>query len=304
MLTAVRLGGYVGILGVVFGVAWAGGAVLRPEFTAPVAVEQHGEPAAAAAPPPPAVGLSATDAGYSLGVRTPAFAAGRATDLVLAVTGPDGRPAAALDPRADGAELRALVVRRDGAGFQALYPQRASDGTWTAPLTLPTAGTWRVITEFTPAGGVPTTLGTDVSVPGQFAPLDFPAARSAQVDDYVVRLDGDLRPGAPSAVFATISKDGRGVTDLEADRGAFGDVVALRAGDLAVVPVEAQTKAAPGDHSGPGIAFTTTVPTDGVYRLYLRFHHGGAEHLVDFTVPTFGTPAGAVPGTGHTGGHS
>jgi hypothetical protein len=301
MLTAVRLGGYVGILGVVFGVAWAGGAVLRPEFTAaPAAVEQHDAMAAPAAPSDVAAGLSSTDAGYSLSVTTPDFTAGRSTDLDLTVTGPDGRPPAALEPRADGSELRTLVVRRDGAGFQALYPQRTPEGTWTTPLRLPTAGTWRVITEFTPVGGVPTTLGTDVSVPGQFAPLDFPAARSAQVDDYTVRLDGDLRAGSPSAVFATIRKDGRGVTDLEADRGAFGDVVALRAGDLAVVPVEAQTAAAAGDHSGPGIAFTAAVPTEGLYRLYLRFHHAGEEHLVDFTVPTFGTPVAPAPMGGHS----
>jgi hypothetical protein len=300
MLTAVRLGGYVGILGVVFGVAWAGGSVLRPEFTAaPAVVEEHVEPVA---PPVVAAGLASTDAGYSLSVTSPDFVVGRTADLDLTVTGPDGRPAAALEPRADGAELRALVVRRDGAGFQALYPERTPDGTWTAPLRLPTAGTWRVITEFTPVGGVPTTLGSDFSVPGQFAPLDFPAARSAEVGDYTVRLDGDLRAGSSSAVFATISKDGRGVTDLEADRGAFGDVVALRAGDLAVVPVEAQTRAAPGDHSGPGIAFTTTVPTDGVYRLYLRFHHAGEEHLVDFTVPTFGMPT--LPTPPAQGGHS
>ncbi|GAA4559791.1 hypothetical protein [Pseudonocardia xishanensis] len=302
MLTAVRLGGYVGVLGVVFGVAWGGGAVLKPEFTStPAAVEPHAEDVAAMAEPAAAqaAGVSPTADGYTLTLDAPDFAVNRRADLALTVAGPDGRPVAGLDRRADGAELRALVVRRDGAGFQALYPERTARGGWSAPVRLPTAGAWRVITEFTPTGGVPTTLGTDLFVPGDFAPLDFPAARAAEVGDYTVRLDGDLRAGTESAIFATVSRAGRGVTDLEADRGTFGDIVALRAGDLAVVPVRAQTRAADGDRSGPGIAFTTTVPTEGIYRLYLRFRHAGEEQTVDFTVPTFGTPTTAQGGGGH-----
>jgi hypothetical protein len=314
MLTAVRLGAYVGVLGVVFGAAWGAGALSRPTLAppAPAAVEAPAgvhagmdlhagtDPGAhgtgAEVDRPGTDGLTATAGGYTLVPATTAVAADRATDLAFAVTGPDGAAVTSFAPRADGSELRLLVVRRDGAGLQVAHPERAADGTWRAPLRLPTPGTWRILAEFTPAGGTPLVLGTDVFAPGEHVPLEFPPARAAQVGGYQVRLDGDLRAGAESAIFATVSLDGRAVTDLEPERGTFGDIVALRAGDLAYTPVTAQTRAEPQDRSGPGIAFTTTVPTEGTYRLFLRFRHAGEIHTVDFTVPTTGaaTTTGGV----------
>ncbi|MCE0767778.1 hypothetical protein LWC35_33495 [Pseudonocardia kujensis] len=313
MLTAVRLGAYVGVLGVVFGAAWGAGSLARPALspaapaaataTATAPADAHagmgtgemgtGEMGTADAQGtlPDTTGLSASTDGYTLVPTTTALTTGRPTDLTFAITGPDGQAVTTYAARADGAPLRLLVVRRDGAGLQVVYPEMAPDGTWSAPVRVPTAGTWRVLADFTPVDGTPTVLGTDVSAPGDFAPLEFPPARAAQVGGYQVRIDGDLRAGAESAIFATVSLDGRAVTDLEPDRGAFGDLVALRAGDLAYNPVTAQTRAEPGDRSGPGIAFTTTVPTEGTYRLFLRFRHAGEVHTVDFTVPTTGAVA-------------
>lgn len=298
MLTAVRLGAYVGVLGVVFGAAWGMGSLARPSLSPTPAAVTAEAPAGAHAgmdmssgtteAHPGTDGLAATAGGYTLVPATTALAAERSSDLTFAVTGPDGRAVTAFTPRADGSTLRLLVVRRDGAGLQVSHPEMTADGTWRAPVRLPTAGTWRILAEFTPENGAPTVLGTDVFAPGDFAPLEFPAARAAQVGGYQVRIDGDLRAGAESAVFATVSLDGRAVTDLEPERGTFGDLVALRAGDLAYTPVAAQTRAEPGDRSGPGIAFTTTVPTEGTYRLFLRFRHAGEIHTVAFTVPTTG----------------
>jgi hypothetical protein len=307
MLTAVRLGAYVGVLGVVFGAAWGAGALARPSLApatpAGVVAEDPADAhasmdmsAGTAVAHTGTDGLATGAGGYTLVPATTALTADRSTDFAFAVTGPGGRAVTDFTPRADGSPLRLLVVRRDGAGLQVAYPDMTADGTWRAPVRLPTAGTWRVLAEFTPAGGTPTVLGTDVLVPGDFVPLEFPAARAAQVGGYQVRIDGDLRAGAESAIFATVSLDGRAVTDLEPERGTFGDLVALRAGDLTYTPVTAQTRAEPEDRSGPGIAFTTTVPTEGTYRLFLRFRHAGAIHTVDFTVPTTGvaTPTGGA----------
>ncbi|MFR9801833.1 hypothetical protein ACL02T_05925 [Pseudonocardia sp. RS010] len=304
MLTAVRLGAYVGVLGVVFGAAWGAGALARPALApatpappaATSAVEAPAHPHAGTNPAASEAavdragtdGLATTANGYTLAPATRALTAGRATEFTFVVTGPDGRAVTAFTPCADGSALRLLVVRRDGAGLQVVHPQMAVDGTWRAPLRLPTAGTWRVLAEFTPAGDGPTVLGTDVFAPGEFAPLQFPTARAARLGDYQVRIDGDLHAGTESAIFATVSLGGRAVTDLVPERGAFGDLVALRAGDLAYAAVRAQVHAQPGERAGPGIAFAATVPTEGTYRLFLRFRHAGAIHTVDFTVPTTG----------------
>ena len=111
-------------------------------------------------------------------------------------------------------------------------------------------------------------------------------SRVAEVDGYQVRLDGDLTVGAPAQVFVTVSRGGVPVTDLEPLDGAFGRLVAVRAGDLAPAHVHPDAiPPAPTDRAGPGIAFIAEVPGGGAYRLVLDFRHAGAVHTVVFTLP-------------------
>ncbi|TQM02272.1 hypothetical protein [Pseudonocardia kunmingensis] len=112
-----------------------------------------------------------------------------------------------------------------------------------------------------------------------------PESRVALVDGYRVRLDGELVPGGPSQVFATITRDGAAVTDLEPHLGGFGHLVVLRLEDLALLPVRSGGPApAPTDRSGPGLAFTTGSTAPGTYRLYLEFRHAGAVRTATFAV--------------------
>jgi hypothetical protein len=107
----------------------------------------------------------------------------------------------------------------------------------------------------------------------------------ALVDGYRVRLDGELVPGVPSQVFATVTRDGAAVTDLEPHLGGFGHLVALRLRDLTLLRVRPDAQApGPADRSGPGIAVTADAPSSGTYRLYLEFRHAGAVHTATFTV--------------------
>jgi hypothetical protein len=112
-------------------------------------------------------------------------------------------------------------------------------------------------------------------------------SRVALVDGYRVRLDGELVPGGPSQVFATVTRDGVAVTDLEPHLGGFGHLVALRLEDLDLLRVQPTAPPpAPTDRSGPGVAFTTGTATTGTYRLFLEFRHGGVLRTVSFTVAT------------------
>jgi hypothetical protein len=289
MSTAARLGGYAAVLAVAFGGAWAVGATVGPA-PAPASVAPVPPPADAMAGmdmdgtthPPATDGLAATSAGYSLVPQSPTFVAGQPGELAFAVTGADGRPAA-LDPG-----MRVAVVRRDAAGFRRPQPALGPDGIWRAPLTLPAGGVWRLLAEVAPRGGPELVLGADLFAEGTFAPVTFPPSRVALVDGYQVRLDGDLVAGRVSQVFATVSRDGRAVTDLEPTAGAFGDLTVLRRSDLADVPASSGggPVPAPADRSGPGIAFTATAPTPGGYRAFLAFRHAGAVHIAEFTVET------------------
>ena len=212
------------------------------------------------------------------------FPPGRPRELAFTVTGSDGRPVTAFDVEHERL-LHLVVVRRDAAGFQHLHPTLGPDGVWRVPLTLPAAGVYRAYADFVPTGGPALVLGVDLFAPGDFAPIAFPPSRVAQVDGYQVRLDGELVPGGPSQVFATVSRDGAAVTDLEPYLGAFGHLVALRQSDLAYLHVHPDAAPpGPADRSGPGVAFIAEVPTPGGYRLFFDFQHGGVVHTTEFTV--------------------
>ena len=301
MQTAVRLGGYAATLALAFGAAWGVGAVTRPpaapapqsgdmggmDTSDPGMGDMHARVAPSTAPATVDLttgGLAATAGGYTLVPRATTFVPGQPGQLAFAVAGLDGSPVTAFDP----AEMRLSVVRRDTAGFQQPAPVLGRDGVWRAPLTLPAPGVYRLYADFTPSGGHRLVLGTDLFAPGDFAPVPFAAARVAQVDGYQVRLDGDLVTGRSSQVFATVTRDGRAVGDLEPLEGSFGDLTVLRRSDLAQIPVDPgeSPAPAPNDRSGPGIAFTTTVPTPGGYRVYLAFRHAGAVHIAEFTLTT------------------
>jgi hypothetical protein len=190
--------------------------------------------------------------------------------------------------------MHLIVVRRDTTGFQHVHPEMAADGTWSVPLTVGTAGSYRAFADFTPTGGAATTLGVDLSAPGAFEPVAHVATRTAQVDGYTVQLTGDLVPGQESPVALTVTRDGLPVTDLQPYLGAYGHLVALREGDLAYLHVHPE--GVPGDGAtpaGPRIEFAAQVPSAGSYRLFLDFQHAGVVRTAEFTVPT--GPAGAAP---------
>lgn len=298
MGTAVRLAAYAAALALVFAAAWAVGAAAGlPGTATPVAAppaDGHGAAgdgdahAHAMGDATPA-GLTATAAGYTLAPLSTMFAAGAPAELAFAITGSDGRPVTAFDVEHER-QMHLVVVRRDGAGFQHLHPTLGPDGVWRVPLAL-SPGVHRAYADFVPTGGPALVLGTDLFAGGEFAPFAFGQSRVAQVDGYQVRLDGDLVPGSPSQVFATVTRDGAPVTDLEPYLGAFGHLVALRRSDLAYLHVHPDApQPAPTDRSGPGVAFTAEVPTAGDYRLFLDFQHGGAVHIAEFTLATRQVP--------------
>jgi hypothetical protein len=196
-----------------------------------------------------------------------------------------------------GKKLHFIVVNRDLGGFQHLHPALTGGGVWSVPLTLPAAGTYRAFADFAPQGRQGLTLGTDLYAPGNYAPVPLPAAnRTATVDGYTVELDGALTPGTASKLTLKVSKDGRPVTDLEPYLGAYGHLVALRAGDLAYLHVHPDGE--PGDGrttAGPEITFFAEVPSRGDYRMFLDFQHEGTVHTAAFTLPAAQGPANGTP---------
>jgi hypothetical protein len=298
MNTASKITAFTAALAAVFGIAYGVGNAVDPVVPEPARTAHadggpqereggHGEA--------PAGGLRISEGGYTLDLATSRLTAGRRADLSFTVRDGAGRPVTAYRTE-HGKQLHLILASRDLTTYRHLHPQRAADGTWSIPVKLPAAGDYRVFADFTPAArdaeGV--TLGADLAVSGAYEPGKLPEpSRTATVDGYTVTLDGALRPGAAGTLDLKVSKDGRPVTDLEPYLGAYGHLVALRAGDLAYLHVH--PGGVPGDGAtapGPTVSFTATAPSAGSYRLFLDFKHDGVVRTAAFTV-TAGGPAEA-----------
>jgi hypothetical protein len=248
-----------------------------------------------------ATGLTARADGFTLALADRTLPAGR-TRLDFQVLTSSGRPL--LDyTREHEKDLHLIVVRRDLTGFQHVHPRldRAT-GTWSVDVRL-TPGVWRVVADLVPEGWEGITLADDVSVAGDFTPAALPGDdRTAEVatdaGTYTVTLEGDTAPGASTVLTTRVELDGEPVTDLEPYLGAYGHLVAMRAGDLGYLHVHPEEGPA-----GPGIEFATAFPEPATYRLFLDFQHRGQVHTAAFTVESGGAPAGdGAGGSDHAEG--
>ncbi|MDH6142447.1 MULTISPECIES: hypothetical protein [Kitasatospora] len=242
-----------------------------------------GQPSAEA---PAAGALAAFDHGYALQTRPANPTPGQQTDLGFTVRGPNGAPLTSYQEE-HGKELHLILLRDDLTGYQHLHPTLAADGSWHVPVTFPAAGGYRMVADFTPAGATENvTLGTDLAVAGDYQPQPLPApATSASVDGYTVTMDGQVTAGQSAKLTFEIADSHGLVTDLQPYLGAYGHLVAMRAGDLGYLHVHPDGE--PGDGhtaAGPDVAFYVTVPTAGDYRLFLDFQRAGVVHTAAFTV--------------------
>lgn len=232
-------------------------------------------------------GLQVSQNGYTL---TPLTKPGK--DFRFNITGPDGKPVTEYDV-AHEKKLHFIVASRDLTSFQHLHPTLGQNGVWSVKLELPEPGAYRAFADFAPTGADTLTLGVDLQAPGDYEPKALPqAGRTAKVGDYTVTLDGELEPGHASKLTLKVTKDGKPVKDLQPYLGAYGHLVALRAGDLAYLHVHPDGE--PGDGRttpGPEITFYAEVPSVGDYRLFLDFQHGGDVRTASFTATAEQAPA-------------
>ena len=271
MSTPRKLAAYAVALAAVFGVSLGVGAALEPTGLANAEPEpEHGGMPDDMTLP----GLAAADDGLMLVASTDIQPLGDEVQYRFRIVDEKGT---VTDFDVEHTKrMHVIVVRRDFVGFQHLHPTMAGDGTWTVPLRIDKAGTYRVFADFV-LDGDKHTLGTDLFVGGEAQPESLPAYHEvAALDDgYAVELEGRPVAGSESELEFTVRHDGVPVDDMPEYLGARGHLVALRDGDLAYLHVHADEDR---------LAFEATFPTAGQYRLFLQFQHGGEVRTAAFTI--------------------
>ncbi len=311
MSTLTKVAGFVTALAVVFALALLGGRAFGPDPATATSAghDTHGaekprtgQKAAGGAVDVPG-GLMTSQDGYTLALAEPVAAAGTDVAVRFTIRGPGGEAVTAYDVEHEK-QLHFIAVRRDFTGFQHVHPVLSTEGTWSTELDL-TPGQWRLFADFLATGADALTLGADLAVAGAFEPAaQASETRTAVVDGYTVTLAGDLSPGSDAKLTLSVEREGSPVTDLEPYLGAYGHLVALRAGDLAYLHVHPD--GTPGDGTtqpGPDAVFYAAVPSTGDYHLFLDFKHQGVVRTAAFTLSTSGNaaaPPASESGDAHT----
>ncbi|MBN4061756.1 hypothetical protein JYU20_00985 [Bacteroidales bacterium AH-315-I05] len=101
-------------------------------------------------------------------------------------------------------------------------------------------------------------------------------------DEYQVELsaDKDLTVNTSIQLKIHITKDGKGVTDLDKYLGALAHMVVLSEDTeeyLHVHPMESAT-------NGPDVMLNTNFPKAGKYKVFMQFNHNGKVRTTDFVV--------------------
>jgi hypothetical protein len=284
MSVPARLLGFAGVLAAAFGLAALVGSRVdvRP-----------GEPAAAANAKPAMAGmggeagdhaggearvqlvrgLAVSEGGLGLELARRTAPRGTRFDLAFRIADRGGRTLRGFDVE-HTKRMHLIVVRRDQTGFQHLHPTQRRDGTWSVPVTLREAGSYRVFADFS-TGGRAYTLAGDLTVDGTARSRALPAPDdSTTVGGTRVALTrGASRAGAEAGLAFAVTRGGRPVA-VEPYLGVRGHLVALREGDLAFLHVHPDADR---------LRFMATFPSAGRYRLFLQFKAGGRIHTAEFT---------------------
>ncbi|MER7174873.1 hypothetical protein [Streptomyces mesophilus] len=304
MNTALRITAFATALAATFGTAYAVGNGIDPvidkkDSGASAHAKEgagHGEESGGHAGDKDA---PAAEASYRIGLETPRLTADRRGELRFAVEDEKGRPLTSY-VREHGKELHLIVASRDLTVYRHLHPTRDATGTWSTPVELPEAGSYRIFADFKAKGAAEGSVqSAEVAVAGPYKPKELPKPSAvAKVDGYEVELSGKLTPNKASDLVLSVSKGGRPVKNLQPYLGSYGHLVALRADDLEYLHVH-PNKGKPG----PDISFTAETTGKGAYRLFLDFQHEGKVRTAAFTVYTDGQGGAHVEGEGDGHGH-
>ena len=184
-------------------------------------------------------------------------------------------------------DLHLYLVRTDLAVFRHLHPTLERGGTWSAPVTLPEPGDYRVVAEFVArddgGNGDHVMLGTTATVPGSWTPENVDGSPAG--DDGVVsaEVEGDLAVG-PSGRLDIVVRDVQGrPVKLGSYLGAFAHVTGVHRQSAAVVHMHPLGQPEV-DGTGTRVSFHTQFERSGQYVCFVQLRVDGFLHTVPVVV--------------------
>jgi Cu+-exporting ATPase len=192
-----------------------------------------------------------------------------------------------------------IATREDLGTFAHVHPEPTGRrGELAVDLVLPTAGTYRIDTEFRrqgEMGDVHDVATLTVAGPAPELQTPVPGPRTQVVDGVRVELSGDAVAGEASEFTFTFTDaaTGRPVDDLQPYLAAAGHVVVMKGDGSTFAHEHADVEdadgdpvfALPGQEFGPELDVHADFATPGVYRLWGQFRLAdGSVLTVPFTV--------------------
>ena len=229
-------------------------------------------------------GTTASEVGYTLADVALPERAGVAGEVRFRIDGWAGDPQTEFIPE-QTKDLHLYLARDDLTVFRHLHPTMSEDGTWTAPVTVPGPGDYRVIAEFVAAdeggNGDHVVLGAARPVGGtglpQADPDSDPYLEVEVVESPAVGADGRLR-------LAVRDVQQRPV-ELGTYLGTSGHVTGFHERSGAVVHLHPMAEPELTEQ-GAELVFHSEIEQAGDYRLFVQVRVDGFLHTVpvDLTV--------------------
>jgi hypothetical protein len=225
-------------------------------------------------------GTRDSEIGYTLTRVALPKAAGAPGTVRFQIKTNDGPPLRDYIPQ-QTKDLHLYLVRTDLAIFRHLHPTLDQTGTWSAPVTLPEPGDYRVIAEFIArdqgGNGAFLMLGKTATVPGTWS--SGPVAPPEIGSDGVVNvdIDGDVEVGTAGRM-GVLARDTQGrPVKLGTYLGSFAHVTAFHVESGSVIHLHPLGQ--PGvDEDGTRLSFHTEFEKPGEYLCFVQIRVDGFLH--------------------------
>jgi hypothetical protein len=227
-------------------------------------------------------GTRAYEVGYTLDRVTLPRAAGVPGRISFRIRTSDGAPLTRYLVE-QTRRLHLYVVRTDLAVFRHLHPRMDGEGTWSAPVTLPKPGEYRVIAEFVAedqsGSGDHVMLGKAASVPGPWTrqPVTLPDVG----EDGAVRVDaeGRLRTGQNGRLTLVVTDAAGRPVKLGSYLGSFAHVTAMHVASGSVVHMHPLGQPEL-DSGGTRLVFHSEFDKPGEYLCFVQVRVDGFLHTL------------------------